>query len=1057
MKEHQSTSRNKIKFVQRALVNLKRALMEHYKKCTPVQYERETTIVLLILQAIIFWIAQKHKVFDHKVNYFISKFNEIHTDSNEVYTRLRIITFSDFFLYLLKTLAKLTDDTVFYHDPVLGTIFNLKPFLLLHPTKTLRTIDDSYWFDPTIPQNFDSLKKCEKVPFFPLFNLLILCECERISLDGYFLGLVLESLQPSSHKKATGTYYTPKKIVTLMTALTIDTYILQWVKKEFHVTYKSMEELFTNANPFILQRILVLLTEITLLDPAVGTGHFLEGISDHILMLALRIKAHLHAHQYPLKLQKKLFLTEKVITIDLDKISTDHDFQFYFFHFFVLPNLYGVDQNPLAVELTKIRLRLRILKKHVHFCQQVGEFVPPVLNLIAGTALIGYTYNTLKQHFNWPAILSTVTQWLETFFGKLRFIHDAMTLKKLVLENSANISAHFNNNDLFVRLTVLNALFPFLGSTDLLKEVRQEAETIKKSLNETLNHLLSKDLEISQEHLQELQLIHWILEFPTVFFSQPYGFHIVMGNPPYVRQERLGGPIKHILRQLFPLISSGTADLSLYFIARSLELLCRGGYNAFITSNKWIRAKYGANLREILAKSYRIHYLIDFGNLTVFEGVNVHNLIYLIEKKKPAENQIVKYVSSIEKKYSHIEELKSFFALITDETLLTRVQQNFLGREWRFLAIIEQEIFEYLENHLRKFSQLPVTIYRGIVTGFNRAFLISSRIRQHLLEKDEKNADIIKPFVRGRDIDRYKLNWSDLWLIFTRRGINIDQYPTIKSYLAQWRTYLQPKRKKDELGRKPGKYQWYEIQDTIAYFEHFEAPKLIWQEISLKKPRFTYDERRFYVDATAYILTTTHPEKEVFLKYLLALLNSYPLFWIFKTFYAVLLSSDAVRFRKSEVVLLPIPRTSTEKMRILSVFSDIMLFLNQIYDDITTLGHINAKKENIRDLMMFVDKKVIDPLVYELYFHKYLKTEGITVDLFAYLTETLHSELLEWRYFSAYKNDSTEHIIPSLNIIKKIVKKLKKSKIYSQQVQQIFSTKWICHIESSRHDGHRDY
>ena len=180
-------------------------------------------------------------------------------------------------------------------------------------------------------------------------------------------------------------------------------------------------------------------------------------------------------------------------------------------------------------------------------------------------------------------------------------------------------------------------------------------------------------------------------------------------------------------------------------------------------------------------------------------------------------------------------------------------------------------------DRLRKMEQagMPLgeyvqgQIYRGVLTGFNAAFVIDGAKRAELIAADQKSAEIIKPLAVGDDVRRWRINSNDKWIIFTRRGIDIDQYPAIKNHLAQWQAELTPKKKGQELqGRKPGSYKWYEIQDEVAYYHAFDKPKIVYPEIG-KESRFTFDRTGAFTNNKAFII----PLDDL---YLLGVLNSVP-------------------------------------------------------------------------------------------------------------------------------------------------------------------------------------
>jgi len=160
-------------------------------------------------------------------------------------------------------------------------------------------------------------------------------------------------------------------------------------------------------------------------------------------------------------------------------------------------------------------------------------------------------------------------------------------------------------------------------------------------------------------------------------------------------------------------------------------------------------------------------------------------------------------------------------------------------------------------------------LYRGIVTGLNEAFVVDRATRDHLIAEHPSSADVLKPFLRGRDVKRWQVDSQDLWLIFARRGIEINRYPAIWKYLEQFRESLTPG---VPGGRKPGSYQWYEIQDNIAYWKEFEQPKIIIPAI-VQRTSYAFDPGQYFTNDKTSICITVN------VKYVLGLLNSIPFWW----------------------------------------------------------------------------------------------------------------------------------------------------------------------------------
>ena len=277
-------------------------------------------------------------------------------------------------------------------------------------------------------------------------------------------------------------------------------------------------------------------------------------------------------------------------------------------------------------------------------------------------------------------------------------------------------------------------------------------------------------------------------EFGKVF--EEGGFDIVIGNPPYVRQELLSPELKEYCSLNFETYS-GVADLYVYFIEKGLALLREGGYLSFIVSNKFLRANYGKKLTGYIQKNYTLVELMDFGDLQVFEDATTYPCIITIKKTIPEGPMTFKYLRletlEVADLRAELEE-KGYEVTITPDSggwsLENRRSINLLER----IKELGVPLGEYVGEK----------IYRGIVTGLNEAFVIDGQKRKELIEKDSKSAEIIKPHITGREVRRYSIDWEGKYLIFSRRGIDITRYQAINEYLEYYRERLEPKKENSE-------------------------------------------------------------------------------------------------------------------------------------------------------------------------------------------------------------------------------------------------------------------
>lgn len=385
-------------------------------------------------------------------------------------------------------------------------------------------------------------------------------------------------------------------------------------------------------------------------------------------------------------------------------------------------------------------------------------------------------------------------------------------------------------------------------------------------------------------------------EFSEVFSKG--GFDVVIGNPPYVRQESLKD-IKTILEEKYATYI-GTADLYCYFYELGIRLLKTGGVLGYITSNKWLRINYGKNIRKMLNEYYIIE-IEDHGKVKMFVDAGVDTNIIVV-KKINRQNTQVKIVLTEE----------------NNKTFETN-QSNFNEDGYLFLDNRLKIVKEKIDNIGKPLGEWSIEVNRGVLTGLNDAFTIDKEKYNELVKKDRKNKEILVPLLRGQDIRRYEINYKDLYLINTHNGykfndekipeIKIDDYPSIKEYLNEFEPTLS---KRGDKGKTP-----YNLRNC-AYLEEFNKEKIVYGQIS-KIPKFSYDLSKFILNDTAFIITG---EK---LKYLLVMLNSNLIWKATMLFYSGIVLSSGIKLGKNSISKIPIIVPTQEQEEYLTNLADKML------------------------------------------------------------------------------------------------------------------------------------
>ncbi|MGL2449598.1 DUF7149 domain-containing protein [Helicobacter pylori] len=757
------------------------------------------------------------------------------------------------------------------------------------------------------------------------------------------LGLVFEKL--NGYKE--GSFYTPSFITSYMCKESITTIVLdkfnaiyQWDCENLKALRGKIDRNFSNEKA---KEYLNTLLTLRVCDPAVGSGHFLVSALNEMVLIAYELGLIASLYRYDLKLENDEIiihtLEDKVFKYTIPHSENDphHQIQKELFELKkdIIENcLFGVDINPNSCEITKLRLWIELLKYSYYIFEEgkntnALETLPNIdINIKCANSLIS-RFNLNDDLKKIPNIKQKIQEYKDLvaqykdpnplyplnkadLINKIQDLKNtfSITLKdpKTKAELEKAIEKHIKDYNYFALddKSLLDGLDMgvrvknLFGTPKLSPKEEEEAFASYGRIR-----ALRKKLDDALSGREYQNAFEWRFEFPEVLDDEGNfsGFDCIIGNPPYIRQEHIKD-LKPLLEKQYQDFYNSTADIYTYFFALSYHLLKEKGFNAFITSNKYARAKYGTKLRELLLKKTTLVSYMELNALKVFESATVDTSIISFIKQPPTKESDFKYYEPIE---NDKDDLKSARPL--------PMKQNALSTEsFIFANATLLDLSDKVESVGTPLKDWDIQINYGIKTGANEAFIIPTEKRDAILnacktqEEREHTERLIKPILRGKDIKRYSYEWAHLWVINTHNGytsalkskippIDIEKYPATKAHLdSYWDTIAT----RSDQGDTP-----YHLRNC-AYLEDFEKEKIVYGEI-VQEPRFYLDNGEcelgyFYAEATSFILTGEH------LRYLLGMLHSKLITFAFKTFYAGGgLGESGYRYKKAFIERLPIP------------------------------------------------------------------------------------------------------------------------------------------------------
>jgi len=778
-------------------------------------------------------------------------------------------------------------------------------------------------------------------------------EGNKTLINASVLGLIFEKI--NGYKD--GSYFTPGFITMYMCRETIRKAVVEKFKeyclnldlRDFKMD--RIEDIGDLIPKFISRKKAnEIVNSLKICDPAVGSGHFLVSALNEIIAIKNDLKI------LEDKEGKSLHWYE--ITVENDELAiTDQDGELFQYHpgnkesqrvqetLFheketIIENcLFGVDINPNSVKICRLRLWIELLKnayyKFSPNSSKGGELetLPNIdINIKCG--------NSLVSRFAIDADLKQALKKSKWSIGSYRVAVDTYRkaeskeekreMEKLIADIKTNFRSEISLNDPKAkRLRKLSGdLFNLTNQAQLFEKSKKEKEVWNKQVQKLTSE--TKKLEDEIEEIKSNKIyensFEWRFEFPEVLNDEGdfLGFDVVIGNPPYIRQESLAF-FKNYLSMNFE-VFIGTGDILIYFFELGIKILKQKGKLTLIASNKFMKSNYGKTLRAYLI-NYDLENVIDFGELPVFDEAATFPAIYFLNKGKSKNHVGFAQVETLN--FNSLPEL-------LNEITVQLPESSFKGDKWN---LTDHNSMEIMEKMMRRGETLGDyvgnKIYRGLLTGYNEAFVIDEKKKNELTGEDPKSAEIIFPFALGDDIRKYEIRNKNRYIILSKIGININEFPVILRHLSKYQERLEKRWDK-------GDY-WWELR-SCSYYDEFEKPKILFPDIA-KESRWAFTSEPLIIANTAYMIPLDD-------RYLLGLMNSKLIYFFYSKIAAVL--GDAkkggrLRWIFQDVKKIPIA-SSTDKTVFIEIVNKILAIKNK------------RPQEDITDL-----ENQLDQLVYQLY------------------------------------------------------------------------------------------
>lgn len=747
----------------------------------------------------------------------------------------------------------------------------------------------------------------------------------ELSIDPEMLGRIFENLLAevnpetgASARKSTGSFYTPREIVDFM----VEESLIAHFKTRTGIAEEKLRSLSSydlddDASHPIDQQEKKLLVEAihntTVLDPACGSGAFPIGVLQRLVHMlgVLDPECSIYLNKIPPEMRRQL---QKHSLTYVRKLGV------------IRECIHGVDIQPIAIDISRLRCFLTLVVDQQVDDNADNRGIEPLPNLdfkfVCANTLIKPPVH--EGPLFGDEFADALGELIDEYFAPVDQLHKLETARKLQQLISDKTKKELES---------------ILKSYSHLKDEKYRKVLAQKNEKSNTERLRINNLWGSYENIFQNKPVGFFdtrYFFPIVFRNG--GFDIVIGNPPYIRQEEFSA-IKPVLKEQYGDFFNGRADLYTYFIARGIKLLKEGGILTFITSNKFFVRGYGENTRSLLTNAISLKKVVNFGELPVFQA-SVDSAIVLAKNTKPKEGDSLNFAQA--KTEADIKNIHEFFEVKKGAIKLTSLGSGVWSlQDSEKLAVLNK--IKSQKNTLGSYYE--GNIFAGIKTGYDKAFVIDESTRLELIKKDPKSEQLIRPWLRGKDVRKWQTSYKNLYVIYIPLNkVSIDDYPIVKEYLSKFKTKLL-KRATDQ--------KWYEMQQPQEKFtELFNKPKMIYPDCA-KEMRTLYDESGAYGTMAMYFI----PYDPV----IMGILNSKLFDWYARMTFATFgdpWSAGRIIFKTIYMSKVPIP----------NIKNNIGVMVKDSVDKILAITRFSDYLENpAKQAKVKEYEKQIDQLVYKLY------------------------------------------------------------------------------------------